>query len=326
MIFTVTYRTAQGTLKHDNFESDNRSGLLEKLKELGITPISIRSFQGNNARKEKPPQKCNRKRMLLLFCTSIGCLIGVLVFLSIGGNEAITEPEIASVPAKKPLQKHSPKLGTAVTNTSVSKPMTIKEIHSAETNGMSRGRLKKWLLKHDTSRVYTNGAHRVKTLEERTFRHGAEIHIAGLIRLEPGSSLLGDSSLIYGKAFMNSFKKSLEEPIIISEEDSDEVKDLKKAVIETKVELKQRMDAGEDICKIMCETRDDLKKIGLYRDELNRQLIELGKDGQYSEQDMNDFVSAANQMLSERGAKPLSMPRILKYKFKKQNKPKGGQL
>jgi hypothetical protein len=41
---------------------------------------------------------------------------------------------------------------------------------------------------------------------------------------------------------------------------------------------------------------------------------------------MNDFVSAANQMLSERGAKPLSMPRILKYKFKKQNKPKGGQL
>ena len=327
MIFTVTHRTSQGSLKLDNFKAASRSELMSELKSKGIAPVSIRVCEDKHDRSGKFGSEREEKRNILPLIIVLGitiiCLATGLVMML--GKKDVSQKPPAPAIAPKPLQKPLAKPQAAVTNVVAAKTLTLEELHFAETNGMSKGRLKLWLRKHDKGPVYTNGANRVKTLEERTFRHGAEVHIAGLLRLEPGSSLLGDSSLMYGKAFMKSFKKSLEEPIIISEEDSDEVKELKKAVIQTKEELKHRMNAGEDICKIMRDTRDDLKKIGLYRDELNRQLIDLGKDGQYSEQDMQDFVSAANQMLSERGAKPLTMPRVLMYKFEKMKKQKGEQ-
>ena len=327
MIFTVTYRTNQGSLKHDEFEAGSRAELMLELKSKGIAPVNIHVCDDKRDRKSKSGKTHEKKRNIHPLTIVLGILticLAMGLLMTWGKNDVSQNSKLPKI-APKPLQQAIAKPKAAVTNVVVTKPMTVEELHFSKTNGMSKGRLKLWLLKHDKGPVHTNGANRVRTLEERTFRHGAEVHIAGLLRLEPGASLLGDSNLIYGKAFMKSFIKSLEEPIVISEDDSDEVKELKNAVIQTKEELKQRMNAGEDICKIMRDTRDDLKKIGLYRDELNRQLIDLGKDGQYSEQDMQDFVSAANQMLSERGAKPLTMPRVLMYKFEKLKKQKGNK-
>ena len=43
-----------------------------------------------------------------------------------------------------------------------------------------------------------------------------------------------------------------------------------------------------------------------------------------TEADMEDFVKAANQMLSERGAKPITMPHVLKYRFNKMKQQNNG--
>ena len=73
------------------------------------------------------------------------------------------------------------------------KPMTEAERIFAETNGMSAGRLRQWEFKNWKGRVLTNGAHRVKSLPEQVFANDADRLIAGLLLVEPGNMIIGDS-------------------------------------------------------------------------------------------------------------------------------------
>ncbi len=347
MKFTVTYRGADGSMREECVEAVNRPECFAAMKARGIVPIRVMegapkgggrkssgktggapvqggSRNGHDAR----PRRRRTVLPYVLFVLASVALLGGGIWWWLGRDEARPSDE-PDAPKKSSLAKEvkpaaAPAPAPAVTNVAPEREMTLEERYFAETNGMSKGQLKIWKFKHYQGPVVTNGRHRVLSLAEKTFRHGAEVHIAGLLTLEPGAPLLGDSKLIYNKNFVKSFLKSLEEPIIAEEGDSDEVKSLKKAVTETKIELKQRMDAGEDICKIMADTREDLQKLGLYREELKKQMLELGKDGKYTEADMEDFVKAANQMLSERGAKPITMPHVLKYRFNKMKQQNNG--
>ena len=204
----------------------------------------------------------------------------------------------------------------------VKKPMTEAERIFAETNGMSLGALRQWEFKNWKGKVYTSGVHRVKSLEEKVFANGAERMIAGLLRIEPGTPMIGDSKAYFNKRFLEYFKKSLVEPTLVQKDDSDEVKALKRAVNETKAELKARMDKGEDICQILADTRDEMKSLGLYRQELEKTVKEQIKDGNMSDEDAKICIDAANKMLADRGAKPLKMPAIYMKMLKLKNAKK----
>lgn len=155
-----------------------------------------------------------------------------------------------------------------------------------------------------------------KPLEERIFTNSADQKIAGLLLLEPGEMLIGDARTLFGKGFTRAFLKSLESPIIATAEDDETVAELKRAVRDTKIELKARYDAGEDIGALMLKEREQLQTLGLYREELKNEIRKLARDKEISEADMEDFVKAANMMLEERGGKPLEMPRFAARRFK----------
>ena len=203
------------------------------------------------------------------------------------------------------------------------KPMTEAERIFAETNGMSAGRLRQWEFKNWKGRVLTNGAHRVKSLHERVFRNGADRLIAGLLTIEPGKMILGDSKMLFNRRFLEKFKKSLTEPIIPAHDDPENVRELKRAVNEAKIELKARMDGGEDICKILADTRDQMRELGLYRQELDALVKKQIKDGNLSDEDAQDCVAAANKMLADRGAKPIQLPGLYAKRLKLQQKKSG---
>ena len=171
-----------------------------------------------------------------------------------------------------------------------------------------------YTIKPPTERVYTNRP-TYTSIAYRAFKARSDQKIAELLTLEPGESILGDPEVLFGKGFSRSFLKSLETPIVIEPDDDEETRALKAAVRETRKELKARLDAGEDIAETMRGVFKELREIGLYRDELEKQLKGIAKDKSMSEKDMEDFVTAANQMLSERGAKPLTMPRVAARRF-----------
>ena len=143
-------------------------------------------------------------------------------------------------------------------------------------------------------------------LFEQLFQNSADKTIAGLLVIEPGTDLIGDDT--FDESFVKAFLKSIESPIVVSKEDSEEAKALKRAVIETKIDLKARLDAGEDIAKTLTDIRCELRELGAYREEIKALIHERSRDHAMNTDDMKDFVAAANIMLDERGAKPIVMP------------------
>ena len=146
--------------------------------------------------------------------------------------------------------------------------------------------------------------------ERKIFKHNAEEHIAIVLGMKIGEPVIGDFT--YDDRFVKSFKESLDEPIEILDTDSEQDREMKEAVIETKKELKERMDAGEDVAQIMNDTMDEFRRLGRYRHELQVQLAEIRNDTEkYSDQDVADFTAAANQMLEKEGIPPIKMPRLV---------------
>lgn len=154
-----------------------------------------------------------------------------------------------------------------------------------------------------------------RPLEEQVFSNSADQKIAALLLLKPGEMLVGDPSTLFGRGFVRAFLKSIETPIIVEEGDDEVTAELKRAVRESKIEIKARYDAGEDIGELMSKECQELQALGLYREELKDQVAKFARDKSLSEDDMKDFVAAANRMLEERGGQPLQMPRFAARRF-----------
>ena len=156
------------------------------------------------------------------------------------------------------------------------------------------------------------------------FKHTSEAQIAGLLEVKPGSLIVGDMK--YSYRFVENFKESLNEPIEILETDSEYDKQLKRDVIEAKKQLKAAMDRGEDIAQIMTDTRNELKRLGQYRENLMQELRKIRADNSYTDKDIEDFTTAANKMLEEKGCRPIKIPTLLiRYVREKQAKDQQNQ-
>ena len=170
-------------------------------------------------------------------------------------------------------------------------------------------------------KVITNKVSRASmSVEELTFKNYAERDIAGALLIDPGEELVGDYT--YGESFVESFLQSLKEPMVYDKDDTPFQKELRKAVEETKKELKQRYDAGEDIAAIMNETRKQMKELALYREEIRKMVDDAKAEhgDEYTEQDEKDLIDAANKMLEDRGCKPLELPQAFLEKIELENK------
>lgn len=154
----------------------------------------------------------------------------------------------------------------------------------------------------------TSGVSRV-SLIEKTFVHEADRILAQVLVDEFGSTVVGDVTLTFD-GFDKSLIKALGEPIVYDKNDSEYIKEIKMGVQALRQELKERMDAGEKINDIMVETYKQMQEIGLYRQELEEEVLKLSSDD-LSQKDYDDLVSAANQLLHERGSKPLELPSSL---------------
>ena len=162
----------------------------------------------------------------------------------------------------------------------------------------------------DYGPIHTNKPSEAATpLYKKVFEDETDQCIASILLVPPGQFMIGDGKGMYDD-FDSNFIESLKTPIIVLSTDPDEVKELKRAVNETKAALKMRYDAGESLQKIMEETHRELRELGLYKEEIEHQVDELCEKQMFTEQDVDDCIMAANKMLEERGSAPLTMSKF----------------
>ena len=168
--------------------------------------------------------------------------------------------------------------------------------------------------------VVTNTASAMAKLPCEIFKHHCDNEIACYLWIEPGTEIVDMPN--YGGRFTKDFLESLKEPIVVTKDDTPEEAQLKRAVYDAKIELKAAYDRGEDIEKIVYDTRDELRKLGLYKQEIRQQLLEYRKKENVSDEDVQDFLTACNQLLEERGIAPLKVGPLSRRNLKRVNKEK----
>lgn len=153
---------------------------------------------------------------------------------------------------------------------------------------------------------------KTKPAPPKRFKYDAEEDIAFFLETEPGEAIFGE--IPFDQRFIAQLKESFKEPVEIKPDDSEELKQLKQAIQETKDDLQKRMEAGEDIAKLFTDSRHQLMELGNYRRDLINDMMELAKTSDTTRQELDVYVQAVNAMLEKKGAKPFK-PTPMTYKM-----------
>lgn len=137
--------------------------------------------------------------------------------------------------------------------------------------------------------------------------HHSERAIAGLVLAEPGTEFLDCPT--YDARFNQDFQNSIIDKIVIKEDDSEEVRNVKQSVIDAKKEIVRICkEEGKKPNEVMNEYGKMMYDLGKFDKELRRELNEKRNDPSVSDEDLKDFFRAANKMREQRGLKPVSVP------------------
>ena len=134
------------------------------------------------------------------------------------------------------------------------------------------------------------------------FKNPTENYIAGVITEPPGTRFL-DPAL--GEDFDELFKASLATNIVISEDDPEDVRQIKESVIRAKQAICEYMKDGARPSDIVKEARMEMNKIADFRDDMKKALAEFMETG--TVEDTKAFHAECNKILAEYNALPLQL-------------------
>ena len=319
MTFTVTYREKSGTKTAIEIKAASRAECLAACKARGIAPLGVRE-----GRSVAGQARSGWKPFILVASVLFVLLLGGVVWLLTARDEVKPPPpapkaeKVKQPTASKPKKPKDLKVPEAVPPAKAKRePEAVQPAAEVFTPPPKKPQSNAHLLVKDpNARVIPH-----RPPEPRRFEFDSEEDIASLLETQPGDLLVGE--LKFGKRFLEDFKKSLGKKIEILDTDTPEQRELKEAVSATKEDLRRRMEAGEDVCKIMADSRRQLQELGAYKLDLMAELHDIRKSGEWSAEEYAKFVEAANKMLESRGATPIKLPRVIIRQLKKQQQSKG---
>lgn len=129
------------------------------------------------------------------------------------------------------------------------------------------------------------------------FHTRAEIAIASVFDVAPGQFVLQGE---FPPNLEKDFLEHLDDPITINDDDDPHTVELKRFMIDLKPQLKQAMDRGESLAALLKDYRNELTKAHALKENLRRELAKLQREAK-SEEEVKDYIKAANQMLDDYG-------------------------
>jgi len=147
------------------------------------------------------------------------------------------------------------------------KPIPYWELDESHTNGFSEAQMRKWRnVRRPRMKPFTRERPKAKY---EIFDHRSENMIACLLAAKPGTGFIGTPNY---KGIDEDFLKSCESPIIVTKDDDEYSASLKRQMIEVKIDIKERMDAGESLADILQSSREEMQKLASYRQFLAEEI------------------------------------------------------
>ena len=328
MNWSVTYRAKDGGQTVGVFEAESREALFKVLADKGITAIRVEVASGKPKRRGTGNRErgTGKESSVVLKGVVAGVAVVALAFCvwyflmrGTGNGEQGT--------VEKP--KKQSKIAVVTPAPVTTKPLEVKvEPHKVDPNARPTKvgeELNGYVMLPNGKMHRRRG---IRTVEpggvDRShpaaiFDHSTDNEFAVILTLQPGESLIG-GPIRHGKNYEEMFRKSLETPIIVSKDDPDDVQSLKRAVLETRLAMKDALDRGEDIKKIVDDAYVEAQKLSLYKETLREQINEAVRNGDMTDDDLDDLVSAANKMLESKGIAPMKFGALTRARIRNLKK------
>lgn len=145
------------------------------------------------------------------------------------------------------------------------------------------------------------------------FDHPSENRIAELLTIDPGTPIF--APIRVSSKFEEDFIESCKEPIIISAQDSEYVKNLKRDMIDCKIEICNRISNGETLSDILTEAHRELRRLGNLKMEVSRTIRNTIRESATSDDDVDMYITAANNLLESKGLAPMTDNPVLRRSF-----------
>lgn len=312
--YIVTTRNADGALEERAYTAEDRADLFKKMAADGVTAVKV---------QEGVAGKKPRKAMKAAPSKYRGLVAATIVVLGAGAALFFLMPKSEnSLEEKKDVKRQIKPAIADVAKTNLEVKAEVKEEQPKRVT--KKGTPIPDRVQKDEKGVYRypngqrwvdpNNLNIVKHPKPRLlFKHTSENQIAVMLRLDPArmAPFLIGRRLPYGERFVKDFIDSLDDTIVIDKNDTPEEAELRKAVLETKADLKAAMDRGEDIAKIMNDTQKELDRLCQYHNDLKKMVKEAIDNPKFSDEDVEDYVNAANELLKKQGLNGLTMPKLV---------------
>lgn len=281
---------------------------------MGYSKKKIKQPDEGGSKATMDASSSRQKLRWGISAVAVAVAVTVCVFWFVSRDARVEQVSTSERPKKKTVKANPPKAPTAKADTTMAEPEpepykeTPEELRRngmwTDEDGNLRRRDGSYFFGKPNKEKPLKVDLRSRHPEQTAFNRPSEIAIAHVLMIEPGEPI--ENWVKVGKRFTEDFKESLKERIEILPTDDDYVKELKRAVIAAKEELRQRMNKGEDVAEIINESRAELERLGQYREELKRQVLEIANDPDMTERDLDELSKAADEMLKDKGVPTLS--------------------
>lgn len=311
MNWSVTYRSKGGGQAVDVFEAESRETLFKMLADRGITAIRI--DQGTHKRPPTKVQMPSPKIARGIVACAIVVALTICAWYFFGQKQDEATPESKTKKTSR-IAEVKPVIAPRPVEPTPEPPKEVPYWERESPEGLTFRQKMKWNIHHRPPAVYTNNTSQTEPRPAYAiFDTRSDNSIAALLTVPPGTAAVGDPE--YELWFTQDFLKSLETPIIVTKDDTPEEAQLKRDMIATKIDLKARYDAGEDIALIMKNTREELQRLSIYKSEIESAFREMASKPGLTEQDIDDFIESANIMLDSKGIAPMTFGPLAKRRI-----------
>ena len=299
MRWSVTYRSPTGKLISECVEADSGQELFRILAARGISAIRV-----DEAAKEQCKQRKRRILPLPRIVLAVACclLLVAMAFVAIHLLfSASTKSNVGHGKSKRikdvsPTHQRAGTTESTNTNTVGNVAALLQPTNSVassandEARAEEEARLQKW---------------RDKFAKRRSIFTNASDQILGWIASAPPGRDMPPMPI--SKSIDRDFEKSLETPIKITPEDTEEVKRLKERVMELRAQILEiKANQGLSVYDIITQHQEVFNENALIRRNAQKEEVEIFNSGDAESAEI--YVKRMNEELEKLGAEPIRLP------------------
>lgn len=318
MTFTVKYREKTGGTGSLVLDVPNKDALWAELKKRGITALAV---QEGAVKMRKTGGKSPSLMRGILTGVCVIALAALVAWFFLKDDKpapkGADEPKAKRVKEVKPAK---PKPQKPVEKNKVEKPAPAPAVETkVEPTVEPEAPKPKSRKAPSTAKKYPRRVIPRKPEPPQKFKYDSDDLIGAFLEIVPGTQMEG--GLRFDKIGRD-FEQSLTEDVALAEgQDNEYNKQLREQVREIKKEIQKVMrEENKTFGQVMQEQFDQLIEMGQYKRDLQQELLQIRKSGEFTAEEYDKFIEASNKMLESRGCSPLKVPRATYYQLERYRK------